>query len=101
MENIAMIMDIEKFKKVIKSKKLSDKFSSQDFIKVYRDMFEEDYTKNISVGKGSFRKLHGPMASYLRRKDEELGIRKVDEKPNENVKGNMTRCALWEKVKKD
>lgn len=96
-----MIMDIEKFKKVIKSKNLSDKFSSQDFIKVYRDMFEEDYTKNISVGKGSFRKLHGPMASYLRRKDEELGIRKVDEKPNENVKGNMTRCALWEKVKKD
>ena len=96
-----MIMDIEKFKKVIKSKKLSDKFSSQDFIKVYRDMFEEDYTKNMPVGKGSFRKLHGSMASYLRRKDEELGIRKVDEKPNENVKGNMTRCALWEKVKKD
>ena len=96
-----MIMDIEKYKKVIKSKKLSDKFSSQDFIKVYRDMFEEDYTKNISVGKGSFRKLHGPMASYLRRKEEKLGIRKVDEKPNENVKGNVTKCALWEKVKKN
>ena len=96
-----MIMDIEKFQEVINSKKLSKRFSSQDFIKVYRDMFEEDYTKNISVGKGSFRKLHGPMASYLRRKEKDLGIRKVDEKPNENVKGNMTRCALWEKVKKD
>ena len=96
-----MTMDIEKFKKVVNSKKLSVRFSSQDFIKVYRDMFEEDYTKNISAGKGSFRKLHGPMASYLRRKEEELGICKVDKKPNENVKGNMTKCALWEKVKKD
>ena len=96
-----MTMDIEKFKKVINSNKLSVIFSSQDFIKVYRDLFEEDYTKNISVGKGSFRKLHAPMASYLRRKEEELGIRKVDEKPNENVKGNLTKCALWEKVKKD
>ena len=93
-----MTMDIEKFKKVINSNKLSVIFSSQDFIKVYRDLFEEDYTKNISVGKGSFRKLHGPMASYLRRKDEELGIRKVDKKTNENVKGNMTKCALWEKI---
>lgn len=96
-----MTMDIRKFQEVIDSKKLSVRFSSQDFIKVYRDLFEEDYTKNISVGKGSFRKLHGPMASYLRRKEKELGIRKVDEKPNENVKGNMTKCALWEKVKKD
>ena len=95
-----MIMDIEKFQEVINSKKLSKRFSSQDFIKVDRDMFEEDYTKNISVGKGSFRKLHGPMASYLRRKEKDLGIRKVDEKPNENVKGNITKCALWEKVKK-
>lgn len=94
-------MDIEKFKIVIKSKKLSVRFSSQDFIKVYRDLFEEDYTNNISVGKGSFRKLHGPMVSYLRRKEKELGIRKVDEKPNENIKGNMTKCALWEKAKKD
>ena len=93
-----MIMDIEKFQKVINSKKLSKRFSSQDFIKVYRDMFEEDYTKNISAGKGSFRKLHGPMASFLRRKEKDLGIRKVDEKPNENVKGNMTKCALWEKI---
>ena len=93
-----MIMDIEKFQKVINSKKISKRFSSQDFIKVYRDMFEEDYTKNISAGKGSFRKLHGPMASYLRRKEKELGIRKIDEKPNENVKGNMTKCALWEKI---
>ena len=96
-----MTMDIEKFKKVINSNKLSVIFSSQDFIKVYRDLFEEDYTKNISVGKGSFRKLHAPMASYLRRKEEELGIRKVDKKTNENVKGNLTKCALWEKVKKD
>lgn len=94
-------MDIEKFKKVVNSKKLSVRFSSQDFIKVYRDMFEEDYTKNISAGKGSFRKLHGPMASYLRKMEKILGIRKVDEKPNENVKGNMTKCALWVKIKKD
>lgn len=96
-----MTMDIEKFKKVVNSKKLSVRFSSQDFIKVYRDMFEEDYTKNISAGKGSFRKLHGPMASYLRKMEKILGIRKVDEKPNENVKGNMTKCALWVKIKKD
>ena len=61
-------------------------------------MFEEDYIKNMPVGKGGFRKLHGPMASYLRRKERVLGIRKVDEKPNENVKGNMTKCALWEKI---
>jgi len=75
-----MTMDIKKFQEVINNKKLSKRFSSQDFIKVYRDMFEEDYTKNISVGKGSFRKLHGPMASYLRRKEKDLGIRKIDEK---------------------
>ena len=96
-----MTMDVRKFQEVINSKKLSVRFSSQDFIKVYRDLFEEDYTRNISVGKGSFRKLHGPMVSYLRRKENVLGIRKVDEKPNENVKGNMTKCALWEKVMKD
>lgn len=95
-----MTMDIEKFKKVINSKKLSEIFSSQDFLQVYCDLFEEDYTKNISVGKGSFRKLHGPMASYLRRKEKALGIRKVDEKKDKNVKGNMSKCALWEKVKK-
>ena len=65
-EVIVMKMDIKKFKKVIKSKKLSNEFTSQDFIKVYRDLFEDDYTKNIPTGRGSFRKLHGPMASYLR-----------------------------------
>ncbi len=93
-----MTMDIEKFKKVINSNKLSVIFSSQDFIKVYRDLFEEDYTKNISVGKGSFRKLHAPMASYLRRKEKVLGIRKIDREPNENVKGNMSKCAKWKKL---
>ncbi len=93
-----MRMDIEKFKQVVNSKKLPKQFSSQDFIKVYRDLFEEDYTGNISAGKGSFRKLHGPIGSYLRRKEKELGIRKIESKPEENVKGNMTPCAFWEKV---
>ena len=91
-------MDIEKFKQVVNSKKLSKQFSSQDFIKVYRDLFEEDYTKNLPVGKGGFRKLHGPIGSYLRRKEKELGIRKVGTNPDKNVKGNMTKCAFWEKI---
>ena len=93
-----MKMDIKKFKKVVDSKKLKTPFSSQDFIQVYRDLFEEDYTKNLPVGKGGFRKLHGPIGSYLRRKEKELGIRKVATNPDKNVKGNMTKCAFWEKI---
>lgn len=91
-----MKMKIENFKRVIK--KMPDQFSSQDFIQEYRNLFEEDYTKNLPVGKGSFRKLHGPIGSYLRRNEKELGIRKIDTKPDKNVKGNMTKCALWKKV---
>ena len=92
-----MKMDIEKFRKVIKSKKLLKQFSSQDFIQVYRDLYEEDYIGNLSPERGGFRKLHGPIGSYLRRKEKELGIRKINAEPDKNLKGNMTKCALWEK----
>ena len=28
----------------------------------------------------------------------EIGIRKINDIPDKNVKGNMTKCALWEKI---
>lgn len=95
-----MKMDIEKFKKVIRSERLPLIFSSQAFIQEYRNLFEEDYIGNLSNVRGGFRKLHGPIGSYLRRKEKEIGIRKVNAIPDKNIKGNMTKCALWEKVNK-
>lgn len=93
-----MKMDIEKFKKVIRSEKLPVRFSSQQFIQEYCNLFEEDYIRNLSPERGGYRKLHGPIGSYLRRKEKEIGIRKINDIPDKNVKGNMTKCALWEKI---
>ena len=95
-----MKMDMKKFQAVIDSKKLPVEFTSHEFLQVYTDMFEEDYTRNISAGKGAFRKLHGPIGSYLRRKEKELGIQKIATNRDKNVKGNLSKCAWWKKTKK-
>ena len=94
-----MKMDIEKFKKVINDEKLPSVFSSQEFLQMYRKKFEEEYIKNTPKEKGGFRKLHGPICSYLRRMEKELGIRKIDSKPDKNIKGYKSRCALWKKLR--
>ena len=91
-------MNIDFFQKVIENEKLPNEFTSHQFLQVYRDMFEEEYIENLPIGKGGFRKLHGPIGSYLRRKERILGIRKIDSKPDKNIKGNNSRCALWRKV---
>ena len=94
-----MKMNIENFKKVIANEKLPKEFTSHQFLQVYRDMFEEEYIEYLSKERGGFRKLHGPIGSYLRRKESILGIRKIDSKPDKNIKGNISSCALWRKVK--
>ena len=94
-----MKMDIEKFKKVVENEKLPKVFSSHDFLQMYRKIFEEDYIKNIPAGAGGFRKLHGPIGSYLRRKEQALGIQKIDSTPDKNIKGYKSKCALWKKIK--
>ena len=91
-----MKMDFDKFKMVVDSKKLSSEFCSQDFLSVYRELFEEDYIEKAAE-KSSFRKLHGPIGSYLKRKEKELGIYKISSKSNMNIKGNSTKCAMWKK----
>ncbi len=64
-EITTMKMDIEKFKKVIRSEKLPVVFSSHQFIQEYCNLFEEDYIRNLSPERGGYRKLHGPIGSYL------------------------------------
>lgn len=95
-----MKMDVAKFKKVIDSNKLPKVFNSHEFLQMYRRMFEEDYIKNTPPEKGGFRKLHGPIGSYLRRKEAVLGIHKIEPTLDKNIKGYKSKCALWEKVKK-
>ena len=93
-----MEMNIDDFQKVINNEKLPKEFTSHQFLQVYRDMFEEEYITNLPTERGGFRKLHGPIGSYLRRKESILRIRKIDSKPDKNIKGNISKCALWKKV---
>lgn len=92
-----MKMDIEKFQEVIDNDELPNIFNTHEFLQMYRRMFEDDYIRNTPAENGGFRKLHGPIGSYLRRKEVVLGIRKINSIPDKNIKGYKSKCALWEK----
>ena len=90
------MVTIDEAKEVIKQ--LPERFDSHEFLRQYTLAYTWPYlqllkeTKEVTI-------LHMRVGSFLKQNaGKELPIRKVDEVVTDNIFGNPSPCALWEKT---
>lgn len=90
------MVTIDEAKEVIKQ--LPERFDSHDFLRQYTLAYTWSYLQLLKETK-EVTNLHMRVGLFLKQNAEkaELPICKVDEVITENIFGNPSLCALWEK----
>lgn len=80
---------------------MDDKFDSHDFIKKFSREIELDYVYLLATAgtMTPFHDVHLKIGKFLSSNQNILGISNVERVNSENIFGNVTECALWEKSK--
>lgn len=81
---------------------MDDKFDSHDFIKKFSKEIELDYVYLLATAGTTtpFHDVHLKIGKFLSSNQNILGISNVERVSSENIFGNDTPCALWEKTSK-
>ncbi len=79
---------------------MDDKFDSHDFIKNFSGEIELDYVNLLATARTMtpFQTVHSQIGMFLSNNQNNLNIRYVEDVNSENIFGNVTPCALWEKI---
>ena len=89
------MVTIDEAREVIKQ--MPNVFDSHDFLRQYTLAYTWPYLVLLKETK-DVTNLHMRVGLFLKQNDDELFIRKIDEVETENIFGNPSRCALWEKT---
>lgn len=79
---------------------MDDEFDSHDFIKNFSREIELDYVYLLATAGTAtpFQTVHSQIGMFLINNENNLNIRNVERVNSENIFGNVTPCALWEKI---